>query len=165
MLKNTLFGLVFLSILAVPAYSDFRIATADINKIINESKESKDIKKQLDQKALDARKKLDSRRAALKATEAKLRETNASADSKEVAKFEKDARDFRLFVKDTEEELRKEFMKSNKTLTDKAVKIINTYASKNNIDLVLDKSEQNRGPVLFGQPGSDITEDVIKLLN
>jgi Skp family chaperone for outer membrane proteins len=39
---------------------------------------------------------------------------------------------------------------------------IETYAKANKFDLVIDKSEKYRGPVLFGSPSADITEEILK---
>jgi Skp family chaperone for outer membrane proteins len=41
---------------------------------------------------------------------------------------------------------------------------IETYAKSNNYDLVIDKSEKYRGPVLYGTSSADITDDIVKLI-
>jgi Skp family chaperone for outer membrane proteins len=59
-------------------------------------------------------------------------------------------------------ELEKKYMKINKELTDKVMGQIETYAKANKFDLVIVKSEKYRGPVLFGSPSADITDEVLK---
>ncbi|MBX7144887.1 MAG: OmpH family outer membrane protein [Oligoflexia bacterium] len=147
------------------ARADFRVATVDVNRVLNESPDAKNKKKELDAASLKAKSKVDEERKVLKATEDKLKQSGAAPDSKEVEKFRQDAKDFARMVKDTDEDLRKQFMKINKELTDRALSAIRKYAEQNKIDLVLDKGESSRGPVLFGQASADITEEVIKQVN
>lgn len=147
------------------AQAEFKVATVDVNRVLNESKEAKVKKKELDDITLKAKAKIEERRKTLKATEDKLKAASASPDSKEAERFRTDAREFARFVKDTDEDIKKEFLKTNKVLTDKALELIKKYAQQNSIDLVLDKGEKGRGPVLFGDASADITDAVIKTLN
>ncbi len=159
-MKN--FVILFCLFLAVPLLAEFRIATVDINRVINESTESKSMKKVLDDKTLAAKKQVDAKRSSLKALEDKLKAAKVKEDSKEADQYRESAKEYSRMVKDTEEDLRREFLKSNKTLTDKALKLVRDYASKNSYSLVLDKSEAVRGPVLFGSKSFDVTEDILK---
>lgn len=155
--------LVFASV--TPAHADFRLATVDINKVLNESSSAKAERKKLDDKAASARKKLEERGKALRTRKEALDRADTSADPKEVEKFRADARDFERDVKDTDEDLKKEFLKVNRQLAEKAVNIVTAYAKQNSISLVLDKGEESRGPVLFGQPTFDITPEIVKEMN
>ena len=62
-------------------------------------------------------------------------------------------------------DLQQQFLKTNKDLTDKTVKLVEEYAKKNKVDLVLDKSDKLRGPVLFRTPSVDITDEIVKQIN
>jgi Skp family chaperone for outer membrane proteins len=53
-------------------------------------------------------------------------------------------------------------MKVNKELTDKVLTRIEAYAKSNDYDLVFEKSERFRGPVLFGSDSVDITDQILK---
>jgi Skp family chaperone for outer membrane proteins len=152
-------------ILSSSAFAEFKVATVDVNRVLNETKDAKVKKKELDEVSLKAKAKIEEKRKGLKATEDKLKAGSISPDSKEADKFRNDAREFARFVKDTDEDLKKHFLKTNKELTDRALDIIKKYATSHSIDLVLDKGEKGRGPVLFGAVSADITEDVIKTLN
>lgn len=149
-------------LLASVASAEYRVATVDINRVINEAPESQGIRKALDSKALEAKKKVETKRNALKALEEKLKNAGVKEDSAEAEKFRTNAREYTRLVKDSEEELRREFAKSNKTLTLKALKAVESYAAQKKIDLVLDKSQDVRSLVLFGSAGSDITDEIIK---
>jgi outer membrane protein len=147
------------------AVADYRIATVDVNRVLNESKEAKEKKKTLDDVTLKAKAKIESERKTLKTTEEKLKKDNIKPDSKEADKFRQDAREFARMVKDTDDDLKQRYLKINKDLTDAALAAIRSYAEGKKIDLVLDKGKDARGPVLFGDTSADITEDVIKSMN
>jgi Skp family chaperone for outer membrane proteins len=151
--------------IVTPAYADFRLATVDINKVLNESSSAKAERKKLDDKAASARKKLEERGKALRTRKEALDRAEANADPKDIERFRADARDFERDVKDTDEDLKKEFLKVNRQLAERAVSIVTAYAKQNNISLVLDKGEESRGPVLFGQPTFDITPEIVKEMN
>ena len=65
---------------------------------------------------------------------------------------------------DAKADLEKRFLKVNKEITDKVMSKIETYAKANSYDLVIDKSDKYRGPILFGAPSADITNEIIKTL-
>jgi|LakMenEpi03Aug12_release.lakeMendotaPanAssembly.Ray.scaffolds.fasta_scaffold226919_1 Skp family chaperone for outer membrane proteins len=152
------------SLHASTAHSQTRIATVDVAKILNESPDAAAKKKDLDAISQEAKKKAEAKLKDLKALEAKLKEAKVSPDSKEAENFRTQAREYERFVKDTEEDIKKRFVKVNKEMTDKALAKIEAYAKSNKLDLVLDKSEKYRGPVLFGVEAADITDSVIETL-
>lgn len=157
----------FLLVAAVvgPAAAEFRVATVDMNRLINETPESAGMKKELDEKTLAARKKVDAKREALKSLEDKIKKSKLGEDSKEAEKFRQDAKDLARMVKDAREELEREYLKSNKALTEKVARAVREYADSHAISLVLDKSDKTRGPVLFGAASADITNEVMKQLH
>lgn len=162
-----LLALLFFSfhVIVDKAQAEYRIATVDINRIMNDSGDSKAMKTKLDQLSMKAKQEIDVEKKKLEDFQKKIQAKDGTASNADAEKYQKMAREFSRAVKDTEEDLKREFMKSNKTLTDKTLKIIESYAQKNQIDLVLDKSLKTRGPVLFGTPSVDITDDIIGELN
>lgn len=147
---------------ATPALSEVRIATVDVGRIINEAPDAQKRKKELDAASEEAKKKLESKGKDLQALKTKLEEQKVSADSKEAESFRNQARDFERLRSDMKAELEKKYMKINKELTDKVMGQIGIYAKSNKFDLVIDKSEKYRGPVLFGSPSADITDEILK---
>ena len=147
---------------ATPALSEVRIATVDVGRIINEAPDAQKRKKELDAASEEAKKKLESKGKDLQALKTKLEEQKVSADSKEAETFRNQARDFERLRSDMKAELEKKYMKINKELTDKVMGQIEIYAKSNKFDLVIDKSEKYRGPVLFGSPSADITDEILK---
>jgi outer membrane protein len=147
---------------ATPALSEVRIATVDVGRIINEAPDAQKRKKELDAASEEAKKKLESKGKDLQALKTKLEEQKVSADSKEAESFRNQARDFERLRSDMKAELEKKYMKINKELTDKVMGQIEIFAKSNKFDLVIDKSEKYRGPVLFGSPSADITDEILK---
>ena len=149
---------------ASTSYGDIHIATVDVNQILNDSREGKEQRAKIDTLTSAAKKKLEAKRLSLKALEEKLRSAGVAEDSAEAKDFRSQARDFGRMAKDSEDEIRGEFLKVNRTLTEKVVKMIGEYAESNNIDLVLDKGGQDRGAVLYGRAEADITDRIILML-
>jgi Skp family chaperone for outer membrane proteins len=150
---------------AAKPLDSYRMATVDVNRIMNELEEAQALKKTLDKKSKEAKEKIDKERASLKELESSIKSKGLGGDSAEVDEFRAKARNFERMVKDTEEDLRREFLKDNQQLTKKVLDAVQTYAQKNDIQLVLDKSKMGRGPVLFGDPTADITSDLLEQLN
>jgi Skp family chaperone for outer membrane proteins len=154
-----------LSFSPAPARADYKIATVDVNKILNESSEAKEKRKEFEAKAAEARKKLDAKKASLVALQQKLKDSKVDDNSKEAESFRAQARDFEHMVHDSDDDLKKEFLKVNKVLTDKALKLVSDYATAHKIDLVLDSGDRSRtSALLFGDPTLDITGEIIKTM-
>jgi Skp family chaperone for outer membrane proteins len=63
---------------------------------------------------------------------------------------------------DAKADLEKRYMKVNKDLTEKVYSQIEKYAKANNYDLIIDKSDKYRGPILYGDTAVDVTDEVLK---
>ena len=155
------FGLLCALLSAPECRADVRIATVDVARIINEAPDAKSKKKELDAASEDAKKKLEARGKDLQALKSKLESQKVAAESKEAEAFREKARDFERMRADMKADLEKKYMKVNKELSEKVMSKIESYAKANNYDLVIDKSEKYRGPVLFGKSSADITDDIL----
>lgn len=165
--KNMCYVLLLASCLTPlkPASADIKIATVDTARLLNESSEAVSKKKELDAISQDAKKKAEDKKKALQTLETKLKEKKVQEDSKEAESFRSEAKEYARFIKDTEEDLRKRYLKLNKEISDKVLGRVATYAKDKEIDLVLDKSEKFRGPVLYGKNSVDITDEILKGLD
>ena len=63
---------------------------------------------------------------------------------------------------DAKADLEKRYVKINKELTDKVYGQIEKFAKANNYDLIIDKSDKFRGPILFGAASTDVTDQLLK---
>jgi len=142
-----------------------KVATVDVSRIMNELEDSQKKRSELNALSSKAKQQVANKKAALKKQEEELQKNNINAQSEEAEEFRKSVREFERFVHDTEEDLKRQYLTVNKTLSEKAMSAIENYAKNNKIQLVLDKSSQVRGPVLFGTPEYDITDVVIESMN
>jgi outer membrane protein len=147
--------------LSTAAQAEVRIATVDVARIINEAPEAKAKKKELDAASEAAKSKLETRGKDLQALKTKLEDQKVSAESKEAESFREKARDFERMRADLKADLDKKYMKVNKELSEKVMGKIEAYAKASNYDLVIDKSDKYRGPVLFGKSSADITDEIL----
>lgn len=142
-----------------------KIATIDVNAVMNNLEEAKSKKENLDSETNKAKNKIEIKRKVLKEKELKLQAKGITADSEEAAEYRKEVREFERMVKDTETELKTKFLKVNKELTDRVLKNVEEYAKANKIQLVLDSSNRRGSSILYNARAYDITKDVIKQLN
>jgi outer membrane protein len=144
------------------AHSEVKIGTVDVSKIVNDSPEAVAKKKELDTFSEETKKKIDAKGKELQDLKTKLETSKVGADSKEAENFRNQVRDFERMRGDAKADLEKRYLKVNKELTDKVYAQIEKYAKANNYDLIIDKSDRYRGPVLFGSSSADVTEDLLK---
>lgn len=144
------------------AHAEVRIATVDVTRIVNDSPEAAAKKKDLDTFSNETKKKIEAKGKELQALKTKLEDSKVAADSKDAENFRNQVRDFERMRGDAKADLEKRYLKVNKELTDKVYTQIEKFAKSNNYDLIIDKSDKYRGPILFGDSSVDVTEQVLK---
>jgi outer membrane protein len=162
MMIRTVVTLAALLSLAPNALAEVRIATVDVSKIVNDSPEAISKKKELDNYSTELKKKIDAKGQTLQELKEKLEEKKVKADSKEAEDFRNQVRDFERMRSDAKADLEKRYVKINKELTDKVYGQIEKFAKTNNYDLIIDKSDKYRGPILFGAESTDVTAQLLK---
>jgi Skp family chaperone for outer membrane proteins len=158
---------VILSLVALLSYTsvsnaEVKIATVDVSRIVNDNPEALAKKKDLDTFSEETKKKLEAKGKELQAQKKKLEDAKVSAESKEAENFRNKVRDFERMRGDAKADLEKRYMKVNKELTEKVYSQIEKYAKANNYDLIIDKSDKYRGPILYGDTAVDVTDEVLK---
>jgi Skp family chaperone for outer membrane proteins len=158
---------VILSLVALLSYTsvsnaEVKIATVDVSRIVNDNPEALAKKKDLDTFSEETKKKLEAKGKELQAQKKKLEDAKVSAESKEAENFRNQVRDFERMRGDAKADLEKRYMKVNKDLTEKVYSQIEKYAKANNYDLIIDKSDKYRGPILYGDTAVDVTDEVLK---
>ena len=146
------------------AQAEVKIATVDVARIVNENPDALAKKKDLDSFSEETKKKLEAKGKELQALKKKLEDSKVSPDSKEAENFRNQVRDFERMRGDAKADLEKRYMKVNKELTEKVYSQIEKYAKANNYDLIIDKSDKYRGPILYGDSSTDVTDDVLKMV-
>jgi outer membrane protein len=144
------------------AKAEVKIGTVDVARIVNDSPEAVAKKKELDSFSEETKKKIEGKGKELQGLKTKLENGKVSAESKEAENFRNQVRDFERMRGDAKADLEKRYMKVNKELTDKVYGQIEKFAKANSYDLIIDKSDRYRGPILFGDSSVDVTEQVLK---
>ena len=140
------------------ASAETKIATIDMRRILTEPKAAKAKREEIDNGMESAKRKIEEKQKALMDLQEKLAD---SKDPKSLDKFDKDRRELDRFVQDSREEFGRQIDKVTKDLAAKSMSIIQGYAKTNDIDIVIDKSEQFKSPVLYGESRIDITQAVL----
>lgn len=164
-------GLIFSSFFStlfatqVTTAEEIRVAVVDMDRVLNESTVAKAKRAELEKVKNTKKKDLELKKNSLTQLEAKLKEKKVTASSKEADDFRARARDFARLAHDAEEDLKREYLKSTKTLVEKAQKIINDYASELKLTLVLERGSSQRSTVLYSTNALDITNEIITRMN
>lgn len=161
-------AILCLSLFTVPAAlqaeEDIRIATVDVNRLINSLDEAKKQKAHFEKERTEAQKNIEQKQSELQKLESSLREKKVDPASEEGTRFRVKIKEFERYVKDKEEELKRDFFQANQKLGKVVFDAIEKYAKSHQIDLVLEKSRAQGGPVLFGTGKADITDEVLATL-
>ena len=156
--------IVFLLLISSLLVAETKIATIDTAKLITaiKAKDSDSSNIEKEQKKLEE--EFNGQRKKFEESRNDLMKKNLSPDSEEVKKFradlEKAEKDFLAKKESFENKARNVYKK----LSDQVFKNIKTYAESKEIDIVLDKSSDVGGPVLYGKPEADITSDLMSQL-
>ncbi|MEN9845345.1 MAG: hypothetical protein RIS36_492 [Pseudomonadota bacterium] len=164
-----MFTKVIISLFALLSFAsvvtaEVKIGTVDVARIVNENPDALAKKKDLDSFSEETKKKLEAKGKELQALKKKLEDSKVSPDSKEAENFRNQVRDFERMRGDAKTDLEKRYMKVNKELTEKVYNQIEKFAKANNYDLIIDKSDKYRGPILYGDSSTDVTNDVLKMV-
>lgn len=168
-MKKKLFALLAAGLLAsTPALaaSGAVIAVIDGSRIINESNAGKAAMTEL-QSLRDAKQKeLNAREASLKSLKESL-DAKASGMTDEARraqelKLQREYSDLQILVRDAQEQLKRKEASLMKPINADLDKVINDYAQKNGIDVVLNSSDQ---VVLKSSERLDITAKILEEYN
>lgn len=147
------------------AYAEYKVATLDVAKVLEASKEAQEAKKKLEATSKEAKATIESKRAAIKPLQDKLRSGTLDPKSEEAAKLRKASAELLELMKQEESKLQKEFSDMNKSISEKIAKSVASYSTEHKINLVLDKGESSRTGVIFAEKTFDITADIISDIN
>ncbi len=158
--------ILYLSLLVAPsAFAEYKIATVDFIEIINSSSEAKVAKTKLEKLSGESKTAIETLRDQLTPLQEKVKEGKIKPGTPEGNEVRAKTKELVDLMQVKEEELQKKYAELNQTIAKKAVKIVSDYAKANSIDLVLEKSELRRGYVLFAVDSTDITAEILKLMN
>lgn len=143
---------------------EYVIKTVDMAKLMKASKVAKEKLPALEAKSQKHEQEFKAQRDSIKALEKKLLEKNVSSDSKEADELRAKARDFERKLKDSQEEMQKQYAQISREALKQAQDAVTKYAQNNKVSLVLEKGSKGASPVLYGEEGADITDQIISTL-
>ncbi len=160
---TTLLLTVFLTVGYSSAMEKF--AYVDVQKIMNESKTGKKLKKEIEKSIKTYEKRFQDLQKKIESLQKQLESPVLSEKGKEKKKEEirKLQRQFVQLQMEAEQKLNQKKAQAEKKMVDDLRKIVKKYSDKKGIDIVFFGGLQNG--ILYADKSIDITLDILKLYN
>ena len=170
MVKKILFSAIIVSSYFVApqvtlADGDFKVATIDVNKLINNLPESKAKKIAFDKEQKAFQRELKAKQDKIAELEKKFKASGENPQSADATALRNAIKEYETTASEKGQKLKQDFLKANKELSDKVLKVVNAYAKSQKYTLVLDKNLSATSPLLYGDDSVDITDIIAKKLN
>lgn len=141
----------------VPAIK--RIAMVDMQRVLNETKEGKKARGDLELSSKTKQEKLDKRRTKLEADAQKLQSLKGAQLAGAQEQLQKDSMELQSMLMALEEELGTQHNKMLEGMYKRAQDIVSALARERTIDLVLVRDAMT---VIYAKEGIDITDEIVK---
>lgn len=160
-------AIVFLTILSFTSCQQQKIGFVDNGVLINEYQERVDIEAKL-QIQIDAfKKRTDSLRSAfeleIKEAELKARKMSQSDIQKLSQELQQKEQLLSQKVQFEQQQIAQESQTLNDSIINKVKDFVQAYGKSNSYNFILGSNEA--GSVLYGEDGSDLTQEILKALN
>ncbi len=137
-----------------------KLAMVDMQRVLNETKEGKKARADLESSSKTKQEKLDKKRTKLEADAAKLGSLKGPALASAQEQLQKESMDLQTMLMALEQELGDQHNKTLESMYKKAQEIVTKIAKEKGIDLVLVRDAMT---VIYAKDGIDITDEVVKL--
>jgi outer membrane protein len=144
----------------VPAVK--KIAMVDMQRVLNETKEGKKARTDLETSSKAKQEKLDKKRTKLEADAAKLGSLKGAQLASAQEQLQKESMELQSMLMTLEQELGDMHNKSLESMYKRAQDIVTKVAKDRGIDLVLVRDAMT---VIYVKDGIDITDEIVKLYN
>jgi outer membrane protein len=144
----------------VPAVK--KIAMVDMQRVLNETKEGKKARADLESSSKTKQEKLDKKRTKLEADAAKLQSLKGAALASAQETLQKESMELQSMLMTLEQELGDQHNRTLESMYKRAQEIVTKLAKDRSIDLVLVRDAMT---VIYAKDGLDITDEVVKLYN
>lgn len=144
----------------VPAIK--RIAMVDMQRVLNETKEGKKARTDLETSSKAKQEKLDKKRTKLEADAAKLGSLKGAQLASAQEQLQKESMELQSMLMTLEQELGDMHNKTLESMYKRAQDIVTKLAKERGIDLVLVRDAMT---VIYVKDGIDITDEIVKLYN
>lgn len=144
----------------VPAVK--KIAMVDMQRVLNETKEGKKARTDLETSSKSKQEKLDRKRTKLESDAAKLQSLKGAQLASAQEQIQKESMELQSMLMTLEQELGDQHNKTLESMYKRAQDIVTKLAKERSIDLVLVRDAMT---VIYAKDGIDITDEVVKLYN
>jgi len=160
-------AIVFLTIISLTACQQQKIGFVDNSVLINEYQERKDVEASLNTKIEAFKIRTDSLRSAfeLEIKEAELKARTMSKSAIQTLSQELQQKEQRLSqrVQFEQQQIAQESQTLNDSIINRVKAFVQDYGKSNNYNYILGSNEA--GSVLYGEEASDLTQEILKVLN
>jgi len=137
-----------------------KIGYVDILKLFNQYKKTQDYDKMLESERNKKEKLLEEKKEKIKKMQEKLSLLNEKEQEKQRRKITQAAEEYRKMEREFYLDLKKERDEKMKEIIEDIKRVINDYGKKNGYQIIL-----NKGAVLYGEKGLDLTDIILKIMN
>ncbi|MEA2108739.1 MAG: OmpH family outer membrane protein [Pseudomonadota bacterium] len=175
MKHDKIFGILLLAafiMLACPLLSfaqkasGLKIAYIDLQKVMGLSEAGKQSREILEKKRADLGKKIKELEMQLNQKKTDLERQgmmlSAAARADKESEYQKEVRNFKLFVSDSEKELKKTYQELTKSILKELEKVIVKFGNEGNYSMILGKQESS---IFYADKTYDISQPVIDAYN
>lgn len=139
-----------------------KIAMVDMQRVLNETKEGKKARTELETSSKAKQEKLDKKRTQLESDAAKLGSLKGAQLAAAQEKLQRESMELQSMLMTLEQELGDQHNRTLESMYKRAQDIVSKLAKERGIDLVLVRDQMT---VIYAKDGLDITEEVVKLYN
>ena len=136
-----------------------KIALVDLQRVLQETKQGKAARTELENSFKAKQKKLDAQRSKLEAEQKKIQSMSGAAQEQAFAQLQQKAQELQSMYMTLQQELAGQEAGLVEKIYVNCQKLVAGMANELGVDLVLVRSQDT---VLFTHPGLDITEELIK---
>lgn len=139
-----------------------KIAMVDMQRVLNETKEGKKARTELETSSKSKQEKLDKKRTQLESDASKLGSMKGAQLAAAQEKLQRESMELQSMLMTLEQELGEQHNRTLESMYKRAQDIVSKLAKERGIDLVLVRDQMT---VIYAKDGLDITEEVVKLYN
>jgi len=139
-----------------------KIAMVDMQRVLNETKEGKKARADLESSSKTKQEKLDKKRTKLEADASKLGSLKGAALASAQETLQKESMELQSMLMTLEQELGDMHNRTLESMYKRAQDIVTKLAKERSVDLVLVRDSMT---VIYAKDGLDITDEVVKLYN
>ena len=160
-IKKGILLLIFLFTNSAVVYSqNLKIGYVDIFKIFNQNKKTQDYDRMLENERNEKEKLLEEKKEEIKKMQEKLSLLSKKEQEKQRTQITKKADEYRKMERQFFLDLKKERDEKMREIVEDINRVVKEYGKKNGYKFIF-----NKGAILYGEEGADLTMTILKIVN